>query len=83
MPNAVSETTSPTATATRKRRGRPANGTRGIRSGAGAGMAAATGTAGQSSIALTPEQRTFYELGARHACELHGVPWQGGLGARR
>lgn len=26
---------------------------------------------------LTPDQRKFYDLGARHACEMHNIPWQG------
>lgn len=81
MTQTASETNA-TPTSPRKR-GRPANATRGIRSGAGAGMATSTRIVGQSPVSLTPEQRQFYELGARHACELHGVPWQGGIGATR
>lgn len=75
MSNAVNETTSPTATPTRKRRGRPANATRGIRSGAGAGMAVGTGTTGNPGALANLTAVEAYQLGIRHGCDLGGIAW--------
>jgi hypothetical protein len=77
-----------TATPRRRTRGRTrrrttgGNGiTGGVRTGAGTGIGGGgetSGVRGGVNLAgLTTDQRKFYELGQRHACEMHGINWQG------
>jgi hypothetical protein len=80
---ATSTTRRRTRARTRRRTTTAGNGgmTGGVRTGAGTGIGGGgetSGVRGGVNLAgLTTDQRKFYELGQRHACEMHGINWQG------